>query len=167
MYLRIQKSHIFCTFLYPNQTLANQSPRHITKYLQSLLLFNNISQIILLKYIYIFILKHLILRKLPWSRGKPSDIHPTTVVFCYICRSNPGLGHIFYFRFRKDYGKTSLIKIASIINAVIWYFNRFSVTIQIKNLIFGKIRHSKSSGVLFINKILDCISTSTVFHFFI
>ena len=95
-------------------------------------------------------MKHFKLRTLPWSRGKPSDIHPTTVVFCYICGSNPGLGRIFYFRFRKDYGKTSLIKIASIINAVIWYFNRFSVTIQTKNLIFGKIRHSKSSGVLFL-----------------
>ena len=33
MYSRIQKSHIFCTFLYPNQTLATQSSRRITTYL--------------------------------------------------------------------------------------------------------------------------------------
>ena len=64
------------------------------------------------------------------------------------CSSNPPRAWNFYFRFREAYGKTFLVKVASIINAVIWYYSNFSVSPITKKLIFGKIRHSKSSGVL-------------------
>jgi len=60
----------------------------------------------------------------------------------------PQLRRNFYFRFREVYGKTFLLKVASLITAVIWYFNKKIVSLITKNLIFAKIRHVKSCGVL-------------------
>ena len=41
------------------------------------------------------------------------------IEFYAFCGSNTGRDKIFYFRFREVYGKTFLVKVVSIINAVI------------------------------------------------